>query len=478
MASLLFQPTASEAAPGRSPAEAGRRRIVILGAAGRDFHNFNVVYRTDGRKIVVAFTAAQIPGIADRRYPPALAGALYPEGIPIVEETELETLCRENNVDEVVFAYSDVSHQQVMHLASRALAAGADFTLLGPRATMLTSARPVIAVTAVRTGCGKSAIARWLSGRLRANGRRVAVFRHPMPYGDLFKERVQRFASFADLDHADCTIEEREEYEPHIARGNVVFAGVDYAAVLAAADKEADIIVWDGGNNDFPFVRPDLNIVVVDALRPRQVATHHPGEAVARMADLFVINKVDAARAEDVEVASRELRAVNAAAPILQAASPVRLDDPAAVKGRRVLVVEDGPTITHGGMAFGAGHVAAAAAGAAEIVDPRLSAAGLCQEVFRTYPHIGKVLPAVGYSPEHLQALAATIKASTAEMVVSATPVDLARLIRIEKPVVRARYEYAEAGTTHLSTFVDAFLSKLPRRDCAGTREPDTLDHD
>ncbi len=435
---------------------------MILGAAGRDFHNFNVVYRADSGRVVVAFTAAQIPGIANRRYPPQLAGALYPEGIPIVAESELETLCRGHKVDEVVFAYSDVSHEEVMHLASRALAAGADFTLLGPRATMLTSALPVIAVTAVRTGCGKSAIARWLSSRLRASGRRVAVLRHPMPYGDLLKERVQRFASLDDLDSAGCTIEEREEYEPHIVLGNVVFAGVDYAAILAAADKEADIIVWDGGNNDFPFVRPDLDIVVADALRPRQIATHHPGETVARMADLLVINKVDAARAEDVETARAELRAVNAAAPILEAASPVRLDDPAAVKGRRVLVIEDGPTITHGGMAFGAGYVAATAAGAAVIVDPRLSAVPESQAVFRAYPHIGQVLPAVGYGPEQLQALAATINASPAEVVVSATPVDLARLVRIDKHVVRARYEYAERGSLRLSTCVDSFLSRLP----------------
>ena len=444
------------------------RRIILLGAAGRDFHNFNVVYREDPEAKVVAFTAAQIPGIAGRRYPAALAGPLYPNGVPIVDEAELEEFCRAQNVDEVVFAYSDVAHEQVMHLASRALAAGADFTLLGPRRTMLRSALPVIAVTAVRTGCGKSAIARWLSRRLRDQGRKVAVLRHPMPYGDLVRERVQRFASLADLDTADCTIEEREEYEPHIALGNIVFAGVDYAAILTQVEQEADIIVWDGGNNDFPFIRPDLHIAVADALRPGQVATHHPGEAVARMADLLLVNKVDAASAEQVQTAIDGLRAVNPTAPILRARSPVQLDDPAAVGGRVVLVVEDGPTITHGGMAYGAGYVAAIAAGAASIVDPRLSAAPEIRAVFRAYPHIGPVLPAVGYGPAQLAALASTINASTAEVVVSATPMDLARLVQIDKTVIRARYQYAEDSSPGLSSFVDAFLADRAQRQRVG----------
>jgi predicted GTPase len=468
MALLRSEPTASEPRPNPSTLSAAtRRRVVILGAAGRDFHNFNVVYRDDAGSEVIAFTAAQIPGIVGRRYPPELAGALYPEGIPIIDEGELGALCRGRQVDEVIFAYSDVSHEQVMHLGSRALAAGADFTLLGPRRTMLASSLPVIAITAVRTGCGKSAIARWLSRRLRDGGRRVGVLRHPMPYGDLLKERVQRFASLGDLDSAACTVEEREEYEPHIAVGNVVFAGVDYAAILAAAEKEADIIVWDGGNNDFPFIRPDRQIVVADALRPRQIATHHPGETVARMADLLVVNKVDAASPEDVETAIKGLRAVNPTAPILRASSPVRLDDEPAVKGRRVLVIEDGPTITHGGMGYGAGYVAANAAGAAAIVDPRLSAVPEIQEVFRAYPHIGKVLPAVVYGPAQLRALAATVNASTADAVVSATPIDLARLIRIDKQVIRARYEYAEPGALGLSAFIDAFLSRLSRAPTA-----------
>jgi len=436
-----------------------RRRVVILGAAGRDFHNFNVVYRDDRDSAVIAFTAAQIPGIAGRRYPAALAGALYPDGIPILDEGELEALCRRERVAEIVFAYSDVPHEHVMHLASRALAAGADFTLLGPCRTMLQSALPVIAVTAVRTGCGKSAIARWLSARLRGLGRKVAVLRHPMPYGDLLKERVQRFAAPPDLEAAGCTVEEREEYEPHIALGNVVFAGVDYAAILAAAEQEADIIVWDGGNNDFPFLRPDLHIAVADALRPNQIATHHPGEAIARMADLLLVNKVDAASPEQVQTTIDGLRAVNPGAPILRARSPVRLDDPAAIAGRRVLVVEDGPTITHGGMAFGAGFAASVAAGAAEIVDPRASAVPDIAAVFRAYPHIGRVLPAVGYGAAQLAALAATINASAAEIVVAATPIDLARLIRVDKPVIRARYEYAEEGAPALSSLIDEFLA-------------------
>jgi predicted GTPase len=432
---------------------------VILGAAGRDFHNFNVVYRDDPSTEVVAFTAAQIPGIGNRRYPPVLAGPRYPEGIPIAQEADLEALCREHEVDEVVFAYSDVPHEQVMHCASRALATGADFTLLGPARTMLRSTKPVIAVTAVRTGCGKSQIARYLSRRLRDKGKRVAVLRHPMPYGDLAGERVQRFATTADLAAANCTIEEREEYEPHLAVGNLVYAGVDYAAILAAAETEADIIVWDGGNNDFPFIKPDLCIVVVDALRPGQVATHHPGETVARMADLAIINKIDAASADDVGRAIANIRQVNPRVEIVCAASPVRLDDPSAVAGKCVLVIEDGPTVTHGGMAYGAGYVAATAV-AATIVDPRATASPLIAEVYRRYPHIAAVLPAVGYSPAEIGALAATIAATPADVVVSATPIDLARLVQIDKPVIRARYEFAEAGTPTLAAALDRFLEQ------------------
>jgi predicted GTPase len=435
------------------------RRILILGAAGRDFHNFNVCYRDDPEALVVAFTAAQIPGISHRRYPAALAGPRYPDGIPIEDESELEALCAEHAVDQVVFAYSDVPHAAVMHLASRALAVGADFAVLGPRRTMLKADVPVIAVSAIRTGCGKSQTARWLSRHLRRCGRQVAVLRHPMPYGDLVRQRVQRFAARADLDRAQCTAEEREEYEPHIAVGNVVFAGVDYAAITAQAAREADVIVWDGGNNDFPFLRPDLHIVMTDALRPGQATAYHPGEAVLRMADVVVVNKVDSAARADVQRVVDEVRAVNPGAPIVRAASPVRLDDPAAVCGRRVLVVEDGPTITHGGMPYGAGYVAAAAAGAAEIVDPRPSAADAVRAAFHTYPHIGKVLPALGYGPDQLAALRATIEASDADVIVAATPIDLAALIQPSKPVVRARYEYADAGEPTLGALVDRFLA-------------------
>jgi predicted GTPase len=436
-----------------------RRRILIAGAAGRDFHNFNVVYRDDPLVEVVAFTAAQIPGIAGRSYPPLLAGSLYPDGIPIVAESQLQRLCRTYSVEEVVFAYSDVPHEHVMHVASRALAAGADFALLGPQRTMLISSRPVIAITAVRTGCGKSAIARWLSGRLRSRGLRVAVLRHPMPYGDLEMQRAQRFATAADLAAAQCTVEEREEYEPHLAEGSVVFAGVDYAEILRQAELEADIIVWDGGNNDFPFLKPGLHVTVADALRPRQVATHHPGEAVARMADVFVINKIDTAQPFDVALLERELRAVNGRAEIVHAASPIRLDDQAAVRGRHVLVVEDGPTITHGGMPHGAGYLAAVAAGA-DIVDPRDSAAPEIMPTFESYPHIGKVLPAVGYGAAQLAALKATIDNSAADVVVSATPIDLAKLVQLQKKVVRARYEFAEAGEPGLSGLIDAFVAR------------------
>ena len=433
-------------------------RVVILGAAGRDFHNFNIVYRDNLARTVVAFTATQIPGIANRIYPPSLAGPRYPAGIPIVPEARLEELCQAERVDQVVFAYSDVTHEHVMHLASRALAAGADFLLIGPQRTMLTAARPVIAVSGLRTGCGKSPISRWLAYRLRKDGRRVAVIRHPMPYGNLAMERVQRFASLGDLEAARCTIEEHEEYEPHIGCGNIVFAGVDYAAILSAAEAEADIIVWDGGNNDFPFVRPDLHIGVADALRPDQVTTHHPGETIARLADVLVVNKADAAPASDVASLTARLRAVNPRATVVRGNMPARLDDPAVVRGRRVLVVEDGPTLTHGGMTSGAGAVAALAAGVAELVDPRISAPPSLRSVFAEYPHIGAVLPAMGYNEAQLGAMATTIRDSDAEVVVVATPIDVAALISITKPVVRARYEFAEDPAEPLSALVDAFL--------------------
>jgi predicted GTPase len=438
------------------------RRLVILGAAGRDFHDFNVVYRDDPAVRVVAFTAAQIPGIAGRSYPPSLAGPHHPGGIPIEPEDDLEAICRRERVSEVVFAYSDVTHEHVMHMASRALALGADFTLLGPERTMLRASRPVIAISAVRTGCGKSQTARWLGRRLRERGRRVAVLRHPMPYGDLERQRVQRFATRADLDAAGCTAEEREEYEPHLAAGHVVFAGVDYAAIVERAEQEGDLIVWDGGNNDFPLLRPDLHIVMADALRPGQADGYHPGEAVLRMADVVVVNKVDAAPPGDVQAVIDEVRAINPTATIVRAASPVRLDDPAAVRGRRVLVVEDGPTLTHGGMGYGAGWVAATQAGAAAVVDPRASATGGVRAVFARHPHIGPVLPAVGYDAAQLEELRATINRAAADVVVAATPLDLAALIKLDKPVVRARYEFADAGEPTLGSLVDSFLSGRP----------------
>jgi predicted GTPase len=447
--------------PQSAPTASDPRRVLILGAAGRDFHNFNVVHRDDPSVRVLAFTAAQIPGIAGRRYPAELAGDLYPEGIPIVDEAEFERVFRGEAVDEVVFAYSDVPHEHVMHIASRALAMGADFSLLGPNTTMLKSRRPVIAVTALRTGSGKSQVARWLSHDLRARGKRVAVLRHPMPYGDLVAERVQRFATMVDLDRAGVTAEEREEYEPHIAAGQIVYAGVDYASILAAAEADADIVVWDGGNNDFSFIRPDLNIAVADALRPDQVVTHHPGETVARMADIIVVNKVDVAPAEHVNALIERLRSVNPAAAVVRAASPVRLDDPSAVSGRRVLIVEDGPTITHGGMAYGAGFVAAKAAGAAAIIDPRQSAAPEIRKIYERYLHIGPVLPAVGYSAEQLSALEATINAADADVLVAATPINLEHLMKVKMPVIRARYEFMEAGSPTLTSLLDAFFDQL-----------------
>ncbi|MGE0747047.1 MAG: GTP-binding protein [Rhodospirillales bacterium] len=434
-------------------------RLLILGAAGRDFHNFNVVWRDDPATQVVAFTAAQIPGIAGRRYPPALAGSRYPDGIPILDEADLEAICARERIGAVVFAYSDVTHAQVMHLASRALAAGADFRLVGPDRSMLRAPVPVIAVSAVRTGAGKSQTSRWLSARLRAQGLRVAVLRHPMPYGDLARQAVQRFASAADLAAADCTVEEREEYEPHVAAGNVVFAGVDYAAITAAAAAEADLIVWDGGNNDFPFLRPDIHLVVVDALRPDQVDTHHPGEAVLRMADVVLVNKADAASPAQVAQAIAGARRVNPRADVIRTASPIALDDPAAVAGRRVVVVEDGPTITHGGMAHGAGFAAVAAVPGATIIDPRPWAAPALRAAYDKYPHIGAVLPALGYGAAQLADLRATIEAADVEVVVAATPVDLAALVPLTRPVVRARYAFAELETPGLAVRIDGFVA-------------------
>ncbi len=445
------------------------QKVVIMGAAGRDFHNFNLVYRNNSEQEVVAFTAAQISGIAGRRYPPSLAGLLYPEGIPIVDENELEQLCYTHGVDQVVFAYSDIPHAQVMHLASRALAAGANFVLLGPQATMLKANVSVIAVSAVRTGCGKSQTTRWIARQLREKGLKVAVIRHPMPYGDLEKQAVQRFATLDDLQTAQCTVEEREEYEPHIEMGNVVFAGVDYARIVERAEKEADIILWDGGNNDFPFVRPDLHLVLVDPLRAGHETSHHPGEVALRMADIVVIAKVDAASTADIQQVEATARKVNPKARIVRAASPIRLENleaigsPYNLEGLDVLVLEDGPTTTHGGMAYGAGYVAATKAHAGNLVDPRPYAAPDIAAVYAKYPHIGSVLPAMGYSPNQLEALRQTINATPADVVVAATPIDLAQLIQVNKPVLRARYEFEDVGTPPLSQYLDEFLVKANR---------------
>ncbi len=440
-------------------------RVVILGAAGRDFHNFNVVFRDDPVFEVVAFTATQIPGIGNRSYPPALAGSRYPRGIPVVAEAELDALLRDTRPSQVVFAYSDVTHATVMHLASRVLAAGADFVLLGPERTMLHAKVPVIAISAVRTGCGKSQVARYVSRLARGRGLRTAVIRHPMPYGDLVSERVQQFAVMEDLVREHCTIEEREEYEPHIAAGNIVYAGVDYAAILERAAAESDLIVWDGGNNDFPFVRPDLHIVLADALRPGHERKYHPGEAVLRMADIIVIAKSDAAVPEQVERAMASARELNPRAAILRGASPVTLDQPDAVRGRRVLVIEDGPTITHGGMPHGAAFAAALHAGATVIVDPRPYADPGIAAVFSDYPHIGPVLPAMGYSPEQVASLRATINAAEADVVVAGTPIDLGGLLGTSKPVVRARYEFAELDTPGLRARLDAFFDGMQRAE-------------
>ncbi|HYB73214.1 MAG TPA: GTPase [Candidatus Sulfotelmatobacter sp.] len=422
------------------------RRVVILGAAGRDFHNFNVAFRDDPGVRVVAFTAAQIPSIAGRHYPPELAGAHYPSGIPIHPEADLERLIREEGVQEVVFAYSDVGHEYVMHLASRCVAAGADFTLLGGRRTMLASRRPVVAVCAVRTGCGKGAATRKVVEILRARGRRPVVVRHPMPYGDLAAQRVQRFAALADLDRAACTIEEREEYEPHLERGTVVFAGVDYAAILAAAEAEADVLVWDGGNNDLPFFAPAFLICLVDPHRPGHETTYFPGEANLLLADVVVVAKEDTARPEHIAAVKAAARRANPRAVLIEAASPIAVPDAGAIRGRRVLIVEDGPTLTHGGMPYGAGELAAERFGAAEVVDPRPYAVGSLRDTFRVYPQITRVLPAMGYGQDQVRELEATIRATPCDTVILGTPVDLRRVMTIDRPVARIRYDLMEIG--------------------------------
>jgi predicted GTPase len=441
------------------------RRVIIMGAAGRDFHNFNVAYRDNPQVEVVAFTATQIPFINDRTYPPGLAGSRYPQGIHIHDESELADLIRDLRADDVVFAYSDVSHEYVMHRASRVLAAGANFEILGPHDTMLQARVPVVSVCAVRTGAGKSQTTRKVAAVLRESGLRIVVVRHPMPYGDLAAQRVQRFASLEDLDRANVTIEEREEYEPHIAAGTIVYAGVDYGEILERAQKECDVLLWDGGNNDLPFYRPTVSIVVADPLRAGHETTYHPGETNLRMADVIVINKLDSAKADQVARLEKSIVEMNPRAMVIRANSPTSLEDPGAVAGKRVLVIEDGPTLTHGEMKFGAGVVAARKNGAAEIVDPRRWAKGTMLETYRMYD-VGPVLPAMGYSGEQLAEMEEMIHRADADLVVIASPVDLRRLIRIDKPAVRVRYELEELpGSPTIRDALKPVVSKLaPQR--------------
>ena len=423
------------------------RKVLIAGAAGRDFHNFNVALRGRDDVRVVAFTATQIPDIDGRVYPAKLAGAGYPDGIPIRAEEELADLIRSEEVDDVVFAYSDVTHEHVMHIGSIAMAAGADFRLMGPRSTELRSSKPVVAICAVRTGSGKSQTTRHVAAVLRSAGKRVAVLRHPMPYGDLTKQAVQRFERYEDLDAADATIEEREEYEPHIAEGNIVFAGIDYAAILERAEQEADVVVWDGGNNDTPFIHPDMHLVVVDPHRPGHELRYHPGETNLRMADACVVNKIDTAPDEGVEAVLQSIRFANPDAAIVRAASPFEVEqDTHQIAGKRVLAIEDGPTLTHGEMTYGAAVLAAKEGGASELVDPRPFAVGSIKETFAKYPHMTQLLPAMGYGRKQMEELRETIARSDADLVLIGTPIDLRRVIELDKPALRVTYRLQEIG--------------------------------
>jgi len=439
-----------------------RQRVVIMGAAGRDFHDFNVVYRDDPDVEVVAFTATQIPGIADRCYPPELAGSLYPDGIPIVAEDELERVIRDQHADTVVFAYSDVSHEHVMHSASRALAQGADFAILGPARTMIDSVKPVVAVCAVRTGSGKSQTTRRVAAIMDGLGLRPVVVRHPMPYGDLVAQRVQRFAEYADLDRYETTIEEREEYEPHLDAGHVVYAGVDYGAILRRAEQEADVVLWDGGNNDFSFYRPDLAIVVADPLRVGDELRYHPGETNLRMADVVVINKIDSATAEQLATLREHIAQVNPRASVVEARSRLALEG-GDIAGKRVVVVEDGPTLTHGGMTYGAGIVAARRFGA-ELADPAPYAIGSIRAILDRYPALEPLLPAMGYGDQQIRELEATLNAVPADLVLAATPIDLRRVLTLNKPIVRVRYELDEATGPSLQSLLEPVLRRQPAR--------------
>lgn len=448
-----------------------QRRVIIMGAAGRDFHNFNTYFRNDPLYKVLAFTASQIPNIEGRVYPSELAGELYPQGVPIHAEDELDELIRELEVDQVVFAYSDLSHQDVMHKASRVLAAGADFRLMGPNTTQLESVKPVISICAVRTGCGKSQTTRRVTDILQAMGHRVVVIRHPMPYGDLRKQVWQRFADYQDLDKHDCTIEEREEYEPHIDRGVVVYAGVDYGEILKRAEEEADIIIWDGGNNDLSFYKSDLQIVVADPHRAGHEVNYHPGEVNLRTADVVVINKIDTADLADVVAVRRNIRFVNPHAIVVEAASPITVEDPAAIAGAKVLVVEDGPTLTHGEMTFGAGIVAAERFGAAEIIDPRPYAVRSIRKTFEEYPGIGTLLPAMGYGEEQIRDLEETIANTPADLVIIGTPIDLGRVVKIAQPSQRVQYELQEIGQPTLVDILGRNFATTRSR-CQSKTEP------
>lgn len=439
-------------------------RILIMGAAGRDFHTFNTYFRDNAQYEVVAFTAAQIPGIANRQYPPTLSGIRYPHGIPIYPEDQLERLIRRERIDQVVFAYSDVSHLTVMHLASRVLACGADFRLIGPEHSLVTSARPVISVCAVRTGCGKGMVVRRLATLLRERGVRPVVVRHPMPYGDLAKQAVQRFAALEDCDRHECTIEEREEYEQHIRSGVVVYAGVDYERILRAAEQEADIILWDGGNNDWPFFRSDLEIVLLDPHRAGHELLYHPGETNLRRAHVLIVNKLDSAPVVGVQQVMNNIRQSNPTATVIQARSAVSVDRPELIRGKRVLVIEDGPTLTHGEMGYGSGVIAARRYGAVEIVDPRPFARGSLVETFQHAPWITYALPAMGYSAHQLQDLAATIGAVACDAVVVATPVDLTRLISLPHPFCRVQYELEEISHLDLTQIVENFVREHVRQ--------------
>lgn len=436
-----------------------RERVLIMGAAGRDFHIFNVCFRDQPRFEVVAFTAAQIPGIAGRRYPAQLSGAHYPNGIPIYAEEDLERLVRELEIQQVVFAYSDLSHVSLMHLASRVLAAGADFQLIGPARSSLASARPVISVCAVRTGCGKDSVIRRLAALLKQKNLRPVVIRHPMPYGDLAAQALQRFASVEDCDRHHCTIEEREEYEQHIREGVIVFAGVDYARIVAEAEQEADVLLWDGGNNDWPFIKSDLEIVVVDPHRAGHELLYHPGETNFRRAQVLVVNKLDSAPVAGVQRVMANIAAINPSAAVIQARSDIAVDRPELITGKRVLVIEDGPTLTHGEMAYGSGTIAAHKHSAAELVDPRPYAQGSLAEVFHNYPRLEQALPAMGYSAAQLRDLAATIAATPCDAIVVATPVDLARLIDLAKPHCRVGYDLREIGHPDLAAILARFLA-------------------